>query len=56
MFIGPPADAIDRMGSKSEARRLMAAAGVPVLPGYDGDDQSDARCSRPRPRGSGSRC
>ena len=33
--------AIDRMGSKSEARQLMAAAGVPVLPGYDGEDQSD---------------
>jgi 3-methylcrotonyl-CoA carboxylase alpha subunit len=41
VFVGPPADAIDRMGSKSEARQLMAAAGVPVLPGYDGDDQSD---------------
>ena len=43
VFIGPPEDAILRMGSKSEARRLMAAAGVPVLPGYDGDDQSSAR-------------
>lgn len=41
VFIGPPASSIDRMGSKSEARRLMAAAGVPVLPGYDADDQSD---------------
>jgi 3-methylcrotonyl-CoA carboxylase alpha subunit len=45
VFIGPPARAIDRMGSKSEARRLMAAAGVPVLPGYDDDDQSDAELS-----------
>jgi len=42
VFIGPPPSAIDRMGSKSEARRLMAAAGVPVLPGYDDDDQSAA--------------
>ncbi len=42
VFIGPPPGAIDRMGSKSEARRLMAAAGVPVLPGYDDADQSDA--------------
>ena len=42
VFVGPPPSAIDRMGSKSEARRLMAAAGVPVLPGYDDDDQSDA--------------
>ncbi len=40
-FVGPPPDAIERMGSKSEARQLMAAAGVPVLPGYDGADQSD---------------
>ncbi|HWJ07292.1 MAG TPA: biotin carboxylase N-terminal domain-containing protein [Steroidobacteraceae bacterium] len=42
VFVGPPAAAIDRMGSKSEARRLMADAGVPVLPGYDDEDQSDA--------------
>ena len=41
VFVGPPAQAIVRMGSKSEARQLMAAAGVPVLPGYDGEDQSD---------------
>jgi 3-methylcrotonyl-CoA carboxylase alpha subunit len=43
VFVGPPAEAIQRMGSKSEARQLMAAAGVPVLPGYDGDDQSAPR-------------
>jgi len=41
VFVGPPAESILRMGSKSEARQLMAAAGVPVLPGYDGEDQSD---------------
>jgi len=46
VFIGPPPESILRMGSKSEARRLMAAAGVPVLPGYDDDDQSDATLSR----------
>jgi 3-methylcrotonyl-CoA carboxylase alpha subunit len=46
VFVGPPEDAILRMGSKSEARRLMAAAGVPVLPGYDEDDQSEARLAR----------
>lgn len=32
-FIGPPADVIDRMGNKSEARNTMIAAGVPVVPG-----------------------
>jgi acetyl-CoA carboxylase biotin carboxylase subunit len=34
-FIGPSPDAIRRMGSKSEAKRIMAAAGVPVVPGFD---------------------
>ena len=43
IFIGPTADVIARMGSKREARRLMAAAGVPVVPGYDDADQSDTR-------------
>jgi acetyl-CoA carboxylase biotin carboxylase subunit len=33
VFIGPPTEAIRRMGDKTEARRLMAAAGVPVVPG-----------------------
>ncbi len=41
VFVGPPAEVHRRMGDKSAARRLMASAGVPVLPGYDGDDQSD---------------
>ena len=35
-FIGPSPDAIRAMGDKSEARRLMAAAGVPVVPGTPG--------------------
>ena len=42
VFIGPPGDVHRRMGDKKGARRLMAAAGVPVVPGYDGDDQQDA--------------
>jgi 3-methylcrotonyl-CoA carboxylase alpha subunit len=42
VFVGPPAEVHRRMGDKAAARRLMASAGVPVLPGYDGDDQSDA--------------
>src|SRR5215212_7722267 len=32
-FVGPPADAIDAMGSKTRARELMKAAGVPIVPG-----------------------
>ena len=39
VWIGPPPSAMRAMADKSEARRRMAAAGVPVLPGYDGADQ-----------------
>ena len=39
-FIGPPASAIRAMGSKSEAKKLMGAAAVPLTPGYHGDDQT----------------
>lgn len=42
-FIGPPAAAIEAMGSKARARSLMEKLGVPVVPGYHGDDQSDER-------------
>ena len=38
-FVGPPAPAIAAMGSKTEAKALMDAAGVPVVPGYHGNDQ-----------------
>jgi acetyl-CoA carboxylase biotin carboxylase subunit len=41
-FVGPPASVIARMGSKIEARRLMHAAGVPIVPGDTPADQSDA--------------
>ena len=41
-FIGPPAAAMRVMGSKDAALNLAAGAGVPVLPGYRGSDQSDA--------------
>src|SRR6202453_260535 len=33
VFIGPPASAIDAMGSKTKARELMQAAGAPIVPG-----------------------
>ncbi len=42
VFIGPPAAAIERMGSKSAAKAIMNDAGVPVVPGYFGADQADA--------------
>ena len=42
VFIGPSADAIRAMGGKSESKRLMEAAGVPLIPGYHGDNQDAA--------------
>ena len=42
IFVGPPAAALERMGSKIGARRLMQEAGVPVVPGETPADQSDA--------------
>ena len=43
IFIGPPAAAIRIMGDKAGAKRQMLAAGVACIPGYQGEDQSDAR-------------
>jgi 3-methylcrotonyl-CoA carboxylase alpha subunit len=40
VFIGPPESAIQAMGSKSAAKDIMGKAGVPLLPGYHGEDQS----------------
>ena len=45
VFVGPPASAITAMGDKAGAKRRMIAAGVPCVPGYLGDDQSDAALS-----------
>ncbi|SLN29281.1 acetyl/propionyl/methylcrotonyl-CoA carboxylase subunit alpha [Oceanibacterium hippocampi] len=45
-FIGPDPAAIRAMGDKAEAKRRMIAAGVPCIPGYEGEDQSDARLVR----------
>jgi 3-methylcrotonyl-CoA carboxylase alpha subunit len=46
IWVGPPPDAIRAMGLKDAAKRLMAAAGVPVTPGYLGDDQSEETLAR----------
>ena len=43
IWVGPPPDAIRAMGLKDAAKRLMAEAGVPVTPGYLGEDQSPER-------------
>ena len=42
VFIGPPAAAIAAMGSKSAAKALMDQAGVPLVPGYHGDNNDPA--------------
>ncbi len=50
VFIGPTADQIRRMGDKAEARRAMIAAGVPVVPGSEGelDSEEEARAEADR--------
>lgn len=40
VFIGPPASAIQAMGLKAESKQLMEKAGVPLVPGYHGSDQT----------------
>lgn len=46
IFIGPNSEAIRAMGSKSEAKSLMRKAEVPVVPGYQGEDQSTERLAK----------
>jgi len=43
VFIGPSPEAIRAMGDKAAAKRLMMQAGVPCIPGYQGEDQSEQR-------------
>ncbi|MGO8952023.1 MAG: acetyl/propionyl/methylcrotonyl-CoA carboxylase subunit alpha [Rhodomicrobium sp.] len=42
VFIGPPSRVIRAIGDKAAAKSMMLAAGVPCVPGYAGEDQSDA--------------
>ncbi|MWD28895.1 ATP-grasp domain-containing protein [Aquicoccus sp. SCR17] len=42
IFVGPSARAVETMGSKIAARRVAREAGVPVVPGFDGAEASDA--------------
>ena len=42
VFIGPSPEAIHAMGNKAGAKKIMRAAGVPCVPGYQGGDQTDA--------------
>ena len=46
VFVGPSGKAMRAMGRKDEAKALMSAAGVPVVPGWQGDDQSDTTLIR----------
>jgi len=46
VFIGPKAASMRKMGSKAGAKELMAAAGVPVVPGYTGEDQAPQALAR----------
>ncbi len=46
VFIGPSAESMRKMGSKAGAKELMAAHGVPVVPGYTGENQDAALLAR----------
>ncbi len=46
VFVGPPAGAIRAMGDKASAKALMQRAGVPVVPGYHGEDQDPGGLAR----------
>ncbi|MGO1461406.1 MAG: acetyl-CoA carboxylase biotin carboxylase subunit [Marinobacter sp.] len=45
VFVGPPASAIELMGSKRRSKIAMQKAGVPVVPGFEGDNASDDQLS-----------
>jgi 3-methylcrotonyl-CoA carboxylase alpha subunit len=41
VFVGPPPEAMERLGGKDSAKALLEPAGVPLVPGYHGADQDD---------------
>ena len=47
IFVGPPADAVRAMGSKSASKKLMEKAGVPLVPGYFGAKQDFRHSAKP---------
>ncbi len=56
IFVGPPASALEKMGSKIGARALMTGAGVPVVPGETPADQSDDALTAAAASGSAFPC
>jgi len=46
VFVGPTAEMMTAMGSKSGSKKLMEKAGVPLVPGYHGDDQDEATLAK----------
>jgi len=46
IFIGPPATAIETMGSKQASKQLMESAAVPLIPGYHGSTEDDATLTK----------
>ena len=46
IFVGPPPEAMERLGGKDSAKALLAPAGVPLVPGYHGADQADRAAAR----------
>ncbi|MGH7747398.1 MAG: acetyl-CoA carboxylase biotin carboxylase subunit, partial [Candidatus Dormibacteria bacterium] len=49
-FVGPPPDALAATGDKSAAKQRARSVNVPVVPGYDGDDQTDERLRSEAPK------
>ena len=56
IWVGPKPDSIRAMGLKDAAKKLMADAGVPVTPGYLGEDQDARSASSRKPARSAIRC